>query len=249
MSNLREIGSRIRGLFGKELLDRELDEEMTAHLEMLVEENLRRGMTLEEARRAARRSFGGVTQTKEAYRDQRGLPIVETFIQDIRYGVRMLRRNPGFTFVAVVTLALGIGANTAIFSVLDAVMLKVLPVRDPARLLLVRWTAKDWPSIVEDLEGSNRKDPAGGGWVSESVPYPIFDALRTQNNTLSDVFAFSANVNGFNMQFDGAPYSALTEPVSGNYFNGLGVEAIAGRPILPSDDDPAAAPVAVLAYN
>ncbi len=249
MGKLREIGSRIRGLFGKELLDKEFDEEMTAHLEMLVEENLRRGMTLEEARRAARRSFGGVEQTKEAYRDQRGLPIVETFIQDIRYGIRMLRRNPGFTFVAVLTLALGIGANTAIFSVLDAVMLKVLPVRDPARLLLVRWTAKDWPSIVEDLEGSNRKDPAGGGWVSESVPYPIFEALRTQNSTLSDVFAFSANVNGFNVQFEGAPYSALTEPVSGDYFKGLGVETIAGRPILQSDDDPAAAPVAVLAYN
>lgn len=249
MGKLREIGSRIRGLFGKELLDKELDEEMTAHLEMLVEENLRRGMTLEEARRAARRIFGGVEQTKEAYRDQRGLPIVETLIQDIRYGIRMLRRNPGFTFVAVLTLALGIGANTAIFSVLDAVMLKALPVRDPARLLLVRWTAKDWPSIVEDLEGSNRKDPAGGGWVSESVPYPIFQALRTQNNTLSEVFAFSANVNGFNVQFDGAPYSALTEPVSGDYFKGLGVETIAGRPILPSDDEPAAAPVAVLAYN
>lgn len=246
---IREIGSRIRGLFGKELLDKELDEEMTAHLEMLVEDNLKRGMTLEEARRAARRSFGGVTQTKEAYRDQRGLPIVETLMQDIRYGVRMLRRNPGFTVVAVLTLALGVGANTAIFSVLDAVMLKVLPVRDPARLVLVRWTAKDWPSIVEDLEGSNRKDPAGGGWVSESVPYPVFDALRRQNNTLSDVFAFSANVNGFNVRFDGAPYSALTEPVSGDYFKGLGVEAIIGRPILPSDDEPAAPPVAVMAYN
>ena len=249
MNWIRVLTWRVRGLFGKTRLDDDLDEELQLHLEMLVEENVSRGMSIGEARRAARRSFGGVVQTKETYRDQRGLPIVETFIQDIRYGFRMLRKNPGFTTVAVLTLALGIGANTAIFSVVDAVMLKTLPVRNPQQLLLMTWTAKGWPAIVEDLEGTNRKDPQSGWWISESVPYPLFDALRTQSTTLSDVFAFSANVNGFNVQFDGKPHSAASEPVSGNYFTGLGVQTVLGRPILPSDDVATAPPVAVVSYN
>ena len=249
MSRLREFASRIRGLFGKRRLDQDLDEELRAHLEMLVEENVRRGMSIGEARRAAGRSFGGVLQTKEIYRDQRGLPIVETFIQDIRYGFRMLRKNPSFTAVAVLTLALGIGANTAIFSVVDAVMLQSLPVRNPQQLLLMTWTSKGWSALVESLEGSNRKDPVSGGWVSESVPYPIFEALRAQNTTLSEVFAFSANVQSFNVQFEGKPHSAACEPVSGNYFNGLGVQTVLGRPILPSDDVATAPPVAVLSYK
>ena len=249
MNWVRVLVSRVRGLFGRNRLDDDLDEELQSHLEMLVDENLRRGMNIDEARRAARRSFGGITQTKEAFRDQRGLPIVETIIQDLRYGLRMLRKNPGFTAVAVLTLALGIGANTAIFSVVDAVMLQSLPVRNPQELVLINWTAKDWPAIVEDLEGSNRKDPDSGAWLSESVPYQVFDALRKQSTTLSEVFAFSANVNGFNVQFDGKPHSAATEPVSGNFFSGLGVQAVLGRPILPDDDMATAPPVAVLSYN
>jgi predicted permease len=249
MSRLRQLASRIRGMFSHNRLDRDLDEELSVHLEMLVEENLRRGMSLDEARYAARRSFGGLQQTRESYRDQRGLPIVETLIQDIRFGFRMLRKNPSFTAVAVLTLALGIGANTAIFSVLDAVMLQMLPVHDPQQLVLVRWTAKDWPSIVEDLEGSNRKDPNSGGWLSESVPYPIYEAMRTENTTCSEVFAFAANVSGFNVQIDGKPHSAASEAVSGNYFSGLGVQTVLGRPIQPGDDVPAAPAVAVLSHN
>lgn len=248
MSKLREILSRIGGLFGKVRRDEDLDDEVQAHLEMLVDENLRKGMTLEEARLAARRSFGGVTQTKEAYRDQRGLPMLETLAQDVRYGLRMLRKNPGFTAVAVFTLALGIGANTAIFSVLDAVLLQTLPVRNPQQLVLVNWTAKDWPGVVEDLEGSNHKDP-NVGWIGEPVPYPIFEALRTRSTSMSEVLAFSSNVNGFNVQFDGKPYSAATESVSGEYFTGLGIQTILGRPILPNDDVANAPPVAVLSHK
>ena len=249
MIRLRELVSRVRGMFGSGQRDQELEEELRTHLEMLVDENIRQGMNPKEARFAARRSFGGIEQTKEAYRDRRGLPIMETFFQDIRYGYRMLIKNPGFTAVAVLTLALGIGANTAIFSVVDAVMLQTLPVQKPNELLLVNWTAKEWPALVEDLEGSNRKDPAGGGWLSESVPYPVFEALRTQNATMSEVFAFSANVNGFNVQFDGRPHTAASEPVSGNYFNGLGVKTVLGRPILPGDDAATAPPVAVVSYS
>ncbi|MEP6637470.1 MAG: ABC transporter permease [Acidobacteriota bacterium] len=248
MSRLKEFVSRVRGMFMRNRLDRDLDEEMTVHLEMLVEENIRRGMSLKEARYAARRSFGGVEQTRETYRDQRGLPVVETLMQDIRFGFRMLRKNPSFTAVAVLTLALGIGANTAIFSVLDAVMLRMLPVSDPQRLVLVRWTAKDWPTIVSDFEGSNYKEP-DGGWLCESIPYPIYDAMRTENTTCSDMFAFASNIPDFNVQIDGTPHSAATEPVTGDYFGGLGVKTVLGRPILPDDDVAAAPAVAVLSYN
>src|SRR5580693_9973388 len=141
MRTLRAWFLRLAGLFGKDRRDRELSAEMASHLQLHIDENLRVGMSPEQARREATMKLGGVEQTKENYRERRGLPLVEIFLQDLRFGARMLRKNPGFTLVAVLTLALGIAANSTIFSFVSAVLYKRPPVYDSDRVLVVYGTA------------------------------------------------------------------------------------------------------------
>src|SRR5438094_7302993 len=235
MTWLRIFIARFAGLFRKGRLEQDLSEEVRAHLEMLVEENLRKGMSAEEARTAALRSFGGVEQVKEVYREQWGLPMIETFIQDLRYGLRQLRRSPGFTNVAMLTLALGIGVNTAIFSVINAVMLRMLPVETPEQLVQVGFQGKH----------------SGESFVGESFSYPLFKELRRQNQVFTDIAAFD-----YWDSLDARPANAgstneriKAQMVSVNFFSMLGLRAVIGRTFAPDEDNGVGAhPVAVISY-
>jgi len=217
MNSLQQFASRFAAMFRKQRLEQEMKKEMRAHLEMLIEENMRRGMSQEEARYAALQTFGGVEQTKEVYRDQRGLPIMETLLQDIRFGLRQLRRNPGFTAVAVLTLALGIGANTAIFSVVNAVVLRPLPYPQSDRLV---WIAEVIPSLNAELA-------AGADYLD----------WRDQNKSFERMTAYDPAVS-FNLTGRGTPARVHAAQVSANFFQTLGVNPQLGRSFIPEEDQP-----------
>ncbi len=241
---------RLKALFKRRQLDRDLDEELAFHLAMREQKLQGEGAGLANAHDAARRAFGNMAEVKETTRSLWTFERMETVGRDLRYGLRTLAKTPVLTAIVVVSLALGIGANTAIFSVVNAVMLRMLPVQEPTRLVLLNWSSKDWPEkVVEDIEGSGGKDPKTGTYSGYSLPSATFEYVRAHNDVFSSTVAFAANTEEVNVGLDGRADTAEVQGVSGDYFDGLGVRPLIGRTLLPSDDTDTAAPTAVVSHR
>jgi predicted permease len=220
---MRAFVLRIGGLFAGEEKNRELAEEFESHLEMQIEDNLRAGMTPAEARRDALMKTGGLSLAQENYRNRRGLPFIDTAVRDLQYAGRLLRRSPGFTAVAVLSLALGIGANTAIFSIVNAVMLRSLPIEDPNRLVQIK-------------QGENGE-----------LTNPIWEQVRDHQQAFTGVAAYSEDE--FDLADGGESQLASGVWASGDFFRVLGVPALRGRVFNNYDDKRGAPALAVISYK
>ncbi len=244
LSRSRRILSRFRNLFRNNRAEEELAREVASHLTLLADDFERRGMAPEEAQLAAKRAYGGVEQAKQAHRDERSLLWIEQTIQDLRYALRMLAKSPGFATVAILTLALGIGANTAIFSVVDAVMLRSVAAEDPQRLVIFSWNSHHDPK----LHGLSSYGDCDDNTRDCSFSVPFYEALRSHTTTFSGVMAFGG---GLDVDFSGnGPANiARGEFVSGDYFSTIGTKTIIGRPLGLADDAPTASPAIVLDYS
>ena len=242
----KTVLSKFRNLFRNNGAEEELAREVASHLTLLADDFEHRGMSPEEAQLAAKRAYGGVEQAKQAHRDERSLLWIEQTIQDLRYALRLLARSPGFATVAILTLALGIGANTAIFSVIDAVMFRSLPTEDPQRLVIFGWNSHHEPKLSGHSDYGDCDENGGTRDCSFSVPF--YEALRSHTATFSGVAAF-AGPREVGFSGNGPATIARGEYVSGDYFSTVGAKTILGRPLGLADDAPTASPVIVLDYG
>ena len=234
MSLLRNIAGGLRGLFRKEQVERELDEELRGYLDAAVIEKMRRGMSREQALRAARIEMGSAESVKEQVRAVSWESLVETLWQDLKFGLRLLRFNPAFAAAAILSLALGIGANTAIFQLLDAVRLRTLPVKNPEQLVKVR---------IDQSHGRS------GNFSSRypDLTYGQWEQIRGQQQAFSSVFAWGPNL--FNISPGGEVHNIQGLWVSGDFFSTLGVEPALGRVLTSADDRPGCASAGVVISN
>jgi predicted permease len=218
MTVIRDMLARIVSIFRKRKLDEDFDAELGSHLELATEENLKRGMTPEEARRKARIQFGGLDAARELHRESRGLPAFETVVQDIRYSFRTLRRDAGLAIFAILIVGLGVGACSTVFSVVNAMLLRPLPFKDPGRLV---WLAND---LVPGLSG-------------QTVQVAHVLDLRSQSRSFADVAGYFAfySAGGEKLTGSGEPERLTSIPVSENFFSLLGVQPQLGRPFTPDE--------------
>ena len=227
---LRTLATRVAALFRRRRLDEDLEEELRSHLEMAIERNLRQGMSAEQSRREALLNLGGIEQTKQIYRERRGLPVIETMLQDLRFGFRMLRRSPGFSFLAILCLTLGIGANAAVFSWIEGILFRPYPlVTHQERLLALTGTAR------------GESGPTALSW-------PDFVDLQ-RSCTLLDALIVS-KITGSTLSIGERAEVTTGSIVSANYFDVLGVHPILGRGFEPGEDSGRNAhSVAVISYQ
>lgn len=243
---LRKLGWLIR----RRDKEAELSEELQFHLDEEADERRAEGLTDDEARRAARRALGNLTLVREDTRAAWGWTILEQLGQDVRYALRTMAANRLFTVLIVLSLGLGIGANTAIYSFVDAILLRSLPVTDPESLVVLNWHAKgERVPVMRSMSGSTWGD-SSAGTTAGVFPFPVFELLRTKETVFSSVFAHFRywQTRSVNVTIGGEADLAGGWHVSGGYFRGLGVRPAAGRLIGDSDDKPGAAPVAVVSY-
>ena len=220
---------RLRSLLRRDEVELELEEEMRYHLERRIEEYVASGLSPEEARHAAMRAMEGIEQQKEKCRDMRKINFVEDFWQDLRYGSRMLRRSPGFTAIVMLTLGLGIGANTAIFSVVDAILLRPLPFTDAGSLVIV------WETNAQTASTHNTVSP------------PNFLDWESQNRVFSGM-SYVSDL-GRNLTGNGEPEQVIVQYVSSNFFSVLGVTPIIGPGFTPENGLEGKDSVVVLGYE
>lgn len=231
MTALRVVLARLKGLFAGRRQETDLDQELQAHLDLLADEYMQRGLSSADARAAARRAFGGVDQVKEVYRDQRGLPFIENLARDLRYGLRLLGRERDFTAAAVLSLAIGIGANTAIFGLVNLSLFQELPIPNPDTLVMVTGYRTAGPS---DAGSAVPADQLRDG---HHFSYPVFRELAEGQRVFSGMAA-SGSLSIAELLIDGVLSDASDISagfVSANYFPLLGVRAALGRVITDAD--------------
>jgi predicted permease len=234
--------AKLRTLFAPQQDDREFSEEIQTHIALLTDRMIARGMPREEAAEAARRQFGNTSLHHQHRRDLRSFLVLATLARDLRFAARQLQRNPLITLIAIASLALGIGANTAIFSVAKRVLFDTLPVRDPQQLRILNWTSGP-PRPVPPVWGDIWAAP-GGGLVSNAFSYPVYEALRQHPEAFESILAFK-DVS-LTATVDNTPNLATAELLSGGAFDTLGIAPILGRSLTPADDAVGATPVALI---